>query len=171
MEQGGHSREQHRLVSHITTPNLCFGCASSTAARLLPRSWQLVGVPGHFPKAAVTYASSGATALSVGASALSITQAVPGDPGICSGSSACGRGGTRMAHCFELTSRGVFQDPLADAHKLEGLIPKAGDTSQVPHLSLTSWEWLGRTKAPIQPGHRGTVQLIIPGLCLLGTPD
>lgn len=70
-----------RLVSHITTPNLCFGCASSAAARLLKRSWQLVGIPGHFPKVAVTYASAGATVLHVGASALSITQAVPGDPG------------------------------------------------------------------------------------------
>lgn len=45
------------------------------------RSWQLVGIPGHFPKVAVTYASAGATVLHVGASALSITQAVPGDPG------------------------------------------------------------------------------------------
>lgn len=88
-----------------------------------------------------------------------------------------------MAHCFELTGRGLVQGPLAGAHKLEGLIPKAGDTSQVPRsapelvpshwlqLSQTSWEWLGRTKVPIQPGHRRTVQLIIPGLCLLGTPD
>ena len=142
--QGG-VRSQSSLV---TTPILCFGFASLAAISLLTRSWRLVEIPGHLPKAAVTYPSAGVSAPRVGAPAPCITQAMPGGPGICTGNPARCRGGVRTAHCFVLTSRGV-QALATGPHKPEGSIPKAGATSRASAFSSAPQSWCPPTSCRV----------------------
>lgn len=71
-------REEHSQSSPITTRILCFGFASLAAISLLTRSRQLVEIPGHLPKAAVTYPGAGVSAPRGGAPGPCITQALPG---------------------------------------------------------------------------------------------
>lgn len=69
-QQGG----AHSQSSPVTTRMLCCGFALLAAVGLLRRSWQLVEIPGHLPKAAVTYPCA---APRVGAPVPCITQAMP----------------------------------------------------------------------------------------------